>query len=92
MKQLLIAALILVACESEPQQKAEPVLCKPDTEKLQTWMLECIKNGNPKSDEEPEDLVLQCEATAVRMFCGLNCYRAIRGDHAGRVKCWNEGE
>lgn len=32
------------------------------------WILDCIEKGNPHSDEEPEDLVLQCEKTARQLF------------------------
>lgn len=45
--------------------------CTPEqTEKLSTWILECIKNANPLSDEDPEDWISQCERTGKRILCG----------------------
>ena len=34
-----------------------------------TFVIECSKAANPMSDEEGEDLVAQCHATARELFC-----------------------
>ena len=33
------------------------------------FILECIKNGNPLADEEPEDWLTECEEIAIRLYC-----------------------
>jgi hypothetical protein len=33
-----------------------------------SWVLECLEKANPKADEEPEDMIIQCEITAKRLF------------------------
>ncbi len=33
------------------------------------FILQCAKNANPMSDEEPEDLVKQCERTSLNLYC-----------------------
>ena len=38
-------------------------------EKLAAWVSTCLKDANPKSDEEPEDWIRQCERTGSRILC-----------------------
>lgn len=33
------------------------------------FILQCIENANPKSDEEPEDWIVKCEDISTRTFC-----------------------
>lgn len=40
-----------------------------DDDKAATFILACAKNANPMSDEEGEDLVEQCERTAMKVSC-----------------------
>jgi len=35
------------------------------------FVLQCVKNANPMSDEEPEDMVAECGHTAEKIFCPL---------------------
>ncbi len=39
------------------------------TPEHRAWVLTCIKNGNPMSDEEPEDLVNACASTGYALHC-----------------------
>ena len=41
---------------------------KASTSKAAEFILTCAKNANPLSDEEGEDLVKQCQYTAVELF------------------------
>jgi hypothetical protein len=41
-------------------------------DKVASFTLECIKNGNPMSDEEPEDLIKECKRTAFAIYCVVN--------------------
>jgi hypothetical protein len=40
-----------------------------DKEPLRKSILDCIKFGNPKSDEEPEDLVDACYNNFAKIYC-----------------------
>jgi len=55
------------------KHKAEPewrwkTICK-DNDKRAEFIINCAKAANPMSDEEGEDLVLQCERTSRDLFC-----------------------
>jgi hypothetical protein len=41
------------------------------------FVLSCAENANPKSDEEPEDMLRECDRIARDTFC----------DHVWAVKC-----
>ena len=43
-------------------------ICK-DNDKRAKFIIDCAKAANPMSDEEGEDLVLQCERTSNALFC-----------------------
>jgi len=45
---------------------------KCDKERQANFILKCAEAANPKSDEEGEDLVIQCEKTSRNLFCSLN--------------------
>ncbi len=36
---------------------------------VSVWILHCIEKANPKSDEDPEDWVKQCQRTAEEIHC-----------------------
>jgi hypothetical protein len=45
-------------------------VCLSDTSKdRHDFILDCIKNGNPYSDEEPEDWITECEEMAENLYC-----------------------
>ena len=39
------------------------------SEKRADFILKCIANANPKSDEEPEDWIRNCQTMAEQTFC-----------------------
>lgn len=43
-------------------------ICK-DNDKRARFIIDCAKAANPMSDEEGEDLVLQCDRTSRVLFC-----------------------
>lgn len=54
------------ACELHKMVK---LICEvPEKAK---FILDCAKAANPMSDEEGEDLVIQCERTATSLFCKM---------------------
>ena len=50
------------------QQWRWKTICK-DNDKRAEFILNCAKAANPMSDEEGEDLVIQCERTSRNLFC-----------------------
>ena len=50
------------------QQWNWKTICK-DNDKRAEFILNCAKAANPMSDEEGEDLVIQCERTSRNLFC-----------------------
>lgn len=77
----LIGFFFLVGCTDYPYQYTEirtDFLCSPEvTEQKANFILECIKNGNPVSDEEPEDWIPICQSMANKTFCELRQYKIV---------------
>lgn len=71
--------VVLMGCDMEPQKAAKLPIAECDTKAMASWILECVEKANPHSDEEPEDNTSQCEATAVHLFCGTNCFKSTDG-------------
>jgi hypothetical protein len=62
--------LFTVSIIARPVNTRFMASCQSDTaERRSTFILECAKAANPLSDEEGEDLVKQCQATAADLFC-----------------------
>ena len=53
--------------KAEPQWRWKEI-CK-DNDKRAEFIINCAKAANPMSDEEGEDLVIQCERTSRHLFC-----------------------
>ena len=52
------------------QQWRWKTICKDnDNDKRAEFIINCAKAANPMSDEEGEDLVIQCERTSYDLFC-----------------------
>ena len=69
----IIFGAVKCTFDSEAKRKAEPQwrwksICK-DNDKRAEFIINCAKAANPMSDEEGEDLVLQCERTSYDLFC-----------------------
>ncbi len=52
--------------------------CRGKSNGLIEFTLSCIKNGNPMSDEEGEDLVAECRKTAKEFFCSTTPTEVVR--------------
>lgn len=68
-----IFVLFVCGCNSEPRYRSvekEQIICDDSTiEKRAEFILTCLKNANPKSDEEPEDWILKCQKMAEDTYC-----------------------
>ena len=88
---LVVLSLLVVACDDGPSpinRRKIRECSDATTPEHRSWVLECIKNGNPMSHEEPEDLVDACARTGYALHCPLvvACY----GDGRTRVPCPGE--
>lgn len=70
---LLIICLSCIACNNHPDTKkireVRMDCSEIDPNIKAKFILDCIKNGNPNSDEEPEDWIPLCEDMAEKTFC-----------------------
>ncbi len=73
-----LSFLLLVACEPKVHLEIRPE-CDVATPEHRAWIIDCAKAANPMSDEEGEDLVIQCERTAVRLFCPRVLFAVYEG-------------
>ena len=67
-----VVALSLVGCgESKIVEKIRMErYCFDETiEARVSFVLQCVKDSNPMSDEEPEDWIEECSDTAERLYC-----------------------
>lgn len=69
---IFILLLTITAC-SEPATRTIVIkehVCNPNNvEEHAKFILQCIANANPRSDEEPEDWLYICEEMAKKMYC-----------------------
>ena len=65
---ILLVMLILVGCDAIKIQTEEYELTDSARKAFQQWILIGMKNANPKSDEEPEDMIQQLEDTGFKLF------------------------
>lgn len=68
---IILLSLSLIACSTEYRTVQEiRIICNDSTvEKRASFTLQCINNANPKSDEEPEDWIKQCQTMAEGIYC-----------------------
>lgn len=71
---ILLPILILVGCSNNKEVIIDKVTRRKcveekDRDKLANFIIKCAEAANPKSDEEGEDLVAQCESTGVNSVC-----------------------
>ena len=67
----MIVLFSLVGCDqSYPNEWPvyQNVILPENRERAAAWVLECVKNANPHSDEEPEDNIAQAQKTATDLF------------------------
>lgn len=71
MNRLIVSVLLLTACSEESTTHVWRDCVKRDSDKVVDCMIRCAEAANPKSDEEGEDLVAQCEASCERQSACL---------------------
>ncbi len=69
---VFIASLFFLSgCEDQHRTvERSRLICQEETKKPRAdFILKCIGNANPKSDEEPEDWIYKCKVMAEETFC-----------------------
>lgn len=97
MKKIIFVALLfaLIGCDDYPQYrniKAMRKICSDeDIPKKASFILECLKNSNPKSDEEPEDWMPICERMAEKTFCKKETFNVTQRTDCNQCS-WQDTE
>jgi len=85
---ILLIPIVLLGCTNSPEEgyRVKTVYdCPTNSEdKRAEFILQCIANANPKSDEEPEDWIRLCENMALSTFCSSKQKRINM-----QRDCWN---
>lgn len=81
MRYLIVFVVFMLGCDNPDRPKPiKPKLSHCDTSQEQReWVSNCVRDANPKSDEEPEDWIRECYEMSVKLYCGNNCYLATNG-------------
>ena len=68
--RFLALLLFLISCKEIMKTFDTIKICtKENSKDVSKFIIDCAFSANPKSDEEGEDLVKQCEETAKRILC-----------------------
>lgn len=65
--RVILLLIVFIGCSSPIPVKIRD--CDGREDKLVEFVSACIKDANPKSDEEPEDWIKQCRYTAIEIIC-----------------------
>ena len=74
---ILLSAVLISGCSKGERREREigGLDCNASTAKVRAdYMLQCIRNANPVSDEEPEDWLHICEDMAEKLYCKNNTF------------------
>ncbi len=70
---LILSIALLGGCNDEVKTRQFSdirTICHDSSiENRKNFILECIKNANPYSDEEPEDWIGKCERFSKNLYC-----------------------
>ena len=83
---VFILLFSLTACgedEYSTEMKEKTVCDESSKSKRANFILSCIKNANPKSDEEPEDWIKDCQYIAEETYCELKTVKVTRYKPSG---------
>lgn len=72
MREAVAVMLAVFAVSCSPDTSGVRRQCLPtprDGARRAAFVLTCAKNANPKSDEEPEDMLSMCSKIADRNYC-----------------------
>ena len=90
---LALAASLLVSCDSAEEQTLRRPETKEEREAVAAMVVKLCEAANPKSDEEPEDMIEQAQKTAYDIICQSRRYRVTwesGGYHARNFELLDE--
>lgn len=68
--RFLFLISLLIGCEQVKPAPSYTHFCAVETlDKRVEFMTACVKNANPMSDEEPEDMIAGCTRATEELFC-----------------------
>lgn len=70
MKTIILAIILTISAQAFISSYKVKSNC--DKQKQAEFILKCIENANPKSDEEPEDWITICQAMSEDLFCTIS--------------------
>ena len=82
----ILPLLALTACgedEYSTYMRQDLVCDASSVSQRSDFILSCIKNANPKSDEEPEDWIKDCQDMAEETYCELKTVKVTMYKPAG---------
>lgn len=72
MKYLLVIMLIVINIQAGENIRVVETYNQCNKKDQSVFILDCIKNANPKSDEEPEDWIYMCKNMSLDLFCTVS--------------------
>lgn len=85
MNKLLLLGLTLILCACGPQYTTRTEIPPEKAKEAAEFITKLCEVSNPKSDEEPEDMILQAQRTAEELF-GVKKSYVLRNDGKGWVE------
>lgn len=68
--KILLLIFLLVGCTKNGEVQRFQFYCSYESqEKRVAFVQQCIKDANPMSDEEPEDMISACGRAAENLYC-----------------------
>ena len=82
-KSLTLIALLAISGCTDPEEtrviyRFEPHCTKETAKQRSEFILQCVKDANPKSDEEPEDWLRICQEMAEETICEVRKFKVTR--------------
>lgn len=77
---LFIVILLIIGCDSKPALLKDIYCSVEQKAKAAEFVLQCAKNSNPMSDEEPEDMLAECSRIAKDLICEKGFIYYVKGE------------
>ena len=89
---IFLSVLLVGACSDQSRviTRVDKVCDKETVDKRASFILECLNNANPKSDEEPEDWIYMCRRMAEKTYCEMKEVEVTQWKEGGS-NFWRDG-
>jgi len=72
MKYIAVLLFIVINVNAGESIRVLEVYSQCNKKEQSVFILDCIKNANPKSDEEPEDWIYMCKNMSLDLYCTVS--------------------